>query len=290
MWLLTLYYANYVYLSLDSIQRFVQHKRYTRIAVFIFPLITALFFCVDGYQGHHHETYGKDHQIWCAFEAKDKISSIWIIMVFYLWAWLFILLSLGIVFYVIFSIQQQRGGCDCGFYECWKLTLRRCYCLCCCRCRDGRKDGEENILDHENGHPRSSNQPAAGSIIRRRSHLADSNVLGKVFSTIGIYVMITIASWVPRTFRRFSASNNYDFSSQDYLLLTLPIYFTGIAYSILFIIDPSPLKLPDVKFGTTGDGNIEESTDGIDMEWGDVFRLTESIFNSFVSRRVSEMR
>jgi hypothetical protein len=310
MWLLTLYYANYVYLSLDSIQRFVQHKRYTRIAVFIFPLITALPLSKGDNSGGHDDdkSYGKDHQIWCAFEAKDENSTLWIIMVYYLWAWLFILLSLGIVFYVIFSIQQQV---ECGFCRSMMVCLRNCWrngskVFCCCGQSTTAGGGEEQGLeDHilsDFGHSNRSTleHSHSRSIMTspsRSTHVVDTHILSKVFSTIGIYVMITLASWIPRTFRRFSAflsSGSLDFSSQEYLLLTLPIYFIGIAYSILFVIDPSPLKLPDVRFGDGGGSRgSTDSRGGIDMDWGDILKTTTTenvMLDSAESRHTSESR
>ena len=301
MWLLTLYYANYVYVSKNWIQRFIQNQRYTRLMVFVFPLITVLPLIVhygevlnDKSNDDDETSYGRDHDIFCAFEAKSHVATIWVIMVYYIWAWLFIFLSLGIVIYVIFTVQKRYVV----FCRCHERTMS-----CCLRIRsllrgegmnrveftDEDFDEDQHILlgdgslsqsflrGNSMSYTASTSRMSGVSIGRTR----DKQLVSKIFSTVGIYVMITLGSWIPRTFRRFRyfvTSGTHDYSTRNYLLLTLPIYFIGICYAVLFLMDSSPLQLQDVNFGngsrrsSTGD---HSSSGGVDIEWDDILNAAD---------------
>ncbi len=286
MWLLTMYYANYVYVSMNSIQQFVQNQRYTRLMVFVFPLITALpLFVHDANDTSNDDktSYGKDHDIFCAFEAKSAEATIWIIMIYYLWAWLFIIISLGIVLYVVCTVQER-------YVVCCRCKERVSYCFQGIQSLirgEGFRRHEDEHREIALGQGLAPASPVRGSSMsynasmstRSTTRTRDQQLVSKIFSTVGIYVMITLASWIPRTFRRFAyfvTSGRLDLSSRDYLLLTLPIYFIGICYSVLYMVDTTPLELPDMTFATANRTASAAGNGGMEVEWGDILTAAES--------------
>jgi hypothetical protein len=71
-----------------------------------------------------------------------------------------------------------------------------------------------------------------------RAHVLDNTLMTKVFSSVGIYVFVTILCWIPRTIPRFMILFwNFHASSSTYLWTAIPVYLSGIFYSFILYRD-----------------------------------------------------
>jgi hypothetical protein len=87
-----------------------------------------------------------------------------------------------------------------------------------------------------------------------------------IFSTVGLFVYAGVGLWIPRTFRKFYVwLSGHEFSEMEYALMTLPIYITGIMYTIIFIYDKSVKDLEDLQFSRSS-----LSKGGFEFDWGEI--------------------
>lgn len=79
-----------------------------------------------------------------------------------------------------------------------------------------------------------------------RARKLDSSLSRKVFSSMGIYVFFTMLCWLPRTIPRFMRLFiRFDTSDTVYFWTTLPLYLTGLIYTIILFWDRAVLKVED---------------------------------------------
>lgn len=87
-----------------------------------------------------------------------------------------------------------------------------------------------------------------------------------VFSTVGLFVYAGVGLWIPRTFRKFYVwLSGSEFSPMEYALMTLPIYITGILYTIIFMYDKSVRDLEDIQFSRSS-----LSKGGFEFDWSEI--------------------
>jgi hypothetical protein len=80
----------------------------------------------------------------------------------------------------------------------------------------------------------------------------DKEIGFKLFSTTGMYAIVSILSWVPRTVARFSSfGRNLDNTS--FLYAYFPVYIAGIIYTLVFIREKKALLLFDRLSDWTGE-------------------------------------
>lgn len=68
----------------------------------------------------------------------------------------------------------------------------------------------------------------------------DRDLAIRLFTTVGIYPLITLSAWVPRTLRRVAWFMGVN--GDIYMLFNFPIYICGILYTIVFLKEESNLK------------------------------------------------
>lgn len=79
----------------------------------------------------------------------------------------------------------------------------------------------------------------------------DKEIGKKLFSTTGMYAIISILSWVPRTAARFWNVNE-DIDNTAFLYAYFPVYISGILYTIVFMREKKALLLFDRLSDWTG--------------------------------------
>jgi hypothetical protein len=71
-----------------------------------------------------------------------------------------------------------------------------------------------------------------------RSLKYDREVCRRLVLSIGLYILLTILCWLPRTVPRFvHLFVSYDSSDELYLWTTLPLYLSGLGYAACYLLD-----------------------------------------------------
>ncbi len=94
----------------------------------------------------------------------------------------------------------------------------------------------------------------------------DFNIASKIFSTMGIFVFVTMLAWLERTIPRLMHIVDPHFKAPPGIFYTLIylIYAMGIIYGILLIYDP---KVVLVDYG---EGDIDGDDGSSQVDWEDV--------------------
>jgi len=71
----------------------------------------------------------------------------------------------------------------------------------------------------------------------------------KLLSTVGIYAIISIISWIPRTLIRLEHFSNSNPNDNEWIFAYLPIFISGIIYMIVFLTEKKSLLLFDKSNG-----------------------------------------
>lgn len=90
------------------------------------------------------------------------------------------------------------------------------------------------------------------SVTMYQVYSIDKEIGMKLFSTTGMYAIISILSWVPRTASRFFNVNNEDMDNTAFLYAYFPLYISGILYTIVFMREKKALLLFDRLSDWTG--------------------------------------
>jgi hypothetical protein len=80
----------------------------------------------------------------------------------------------------------------------------------------------------------------------------DREIGFKLFSTTGMYAIVSILSWVPRTVARFSTFGR-KLDNTSFLYAYFPVYIAGIIYTLVFIREKKALLLFDRLSDWTGE-------------------------------------
>lgn len=76
-------------------------------------------------------------------------------------------------------------------------------------------------------------------------YIVDREIGMKLFSTTGMYAIIAILSWLPRTAIRFWNVDNQDEDNTALLFAYFPVYISGILYTVVFLREKKALLLFD---------------------------------------------
>lgn len=177
-----------------GIMKFIE--KYSVLTVILFPLITLLPFSTN--------SYSNDNDVWCTMQMDSEWTTRWAFLVFFLWGWLILLISTGMLTYTmcqVYSIDKEVG-----------LNL---------------------------------------------------------FSTTGMYAIISILSWIPRTAIRFSVKIHaaHDLNNMGFLYAYLPFYIAGILYTLVFLREKQALLLFDRLSDWTGDSGVSSQDAGASFSW-----------------------
>ena len=81
----------------------VIHSRSVQFILLV-PLVTLLPFITN--------SYSNDANVWCLMETNNRATNIWAFSVFYIWAWLILIVStavLGYTMYQVYTIDKEVG-------------------------------------------------------------------------------------------------------------------------------------------------------------------------------------
>jgi hypothetical protein len=81
----------------------------------------------------------------------------------------------------------------------------------------------------------------------------DPEVGYSLFSTTGLYAIISILAWVPRTAIRFSTGSFEDLNDLTFVYAYLPVNIAGMLYTLVFLREKNALLLFDKWADWTGD-------------------------------------
>ena len=160
--LLTLFYLNMMDCNEKYVWTFIRRQKF--FLPVIFPLITLLPFITG--------SYGVSYEHWCSIETTSE-GNVWSIVVFYMWAWLMLFLSVSLIIYV-YTKQLKR--------EVPFATAK------------------------------------------------------KIVSAGGIYVLVCVLCWAPRTVPRiFYLITGAEVLDHAHMWTVLPLYLSGILFLLILV-------------------------------------------------------
>jgi hypothetical protein len=100
-------------------------------------------------------------------------------------------------------------------------------------------------------------------------YTVDKEIGLSLFSTTGVYAMISIMAWIPRTAIRFAAhvDATHDLNNMGFLYAYLPFYIAGILYTLVFLREKRALLLFDRLSDWTGDTGGSNPEVGASFSW-----------------------
>lgn len=103
----------------------------------------------------------------------------------------------------------------------------------------------------------------------------DKSLAGKIFTTVGIYVMVTMAAWMERTIPRIMALLDPEFHPphETYLVMVFVLYLMAIVYSVLLFLDPSVLR----EYGAEV---AENERQDMHISWDDMYSVASGMHRS----------
>lgn len=94
----------------------------------------------------------------------------------------------------------------------------------------------------------------------------DLEIARKLFFSIGLYVIITLVCWLPRSVPRFlHIFIDFESSTLLYLLTNLPLYISGLLYSIFFYFDRTMLTRYENQSGENVEANLQFTWEDIEL-------------------------
>lgn len=97
----------------------------------------------------------------------------------------------------------------------------------------------------------------------------------RLFSTVGLYSVVSIAAWIPRTTEQIINSTTGSLKSSEWVISYIPIYVAGILYTMVFLTEKKSLILFDTAF--RGDQREYDERTQSTFSWeGSSFRFTNS--------------
>lgn len=76
-------------------------------------------------------------------------------------------------------------------------------------------------------------------------YILDEILAKKLLSTIGMYAIISIISWIPRTLVRLEHFTSSSPTDNEWIFAYIPIFISGILYMIVFLSEKKSLLLFD---------------------------------------------
>ncbi len=112
----------------------------------------------------------------------------------------------------------------------------------------------------------------------------DLNIAGKILSTIGIYVLVTMLAWLERTIPRILnlVDPTFDSPPELYYILVYIVYSIAVIYAVLLFYDRKVVLVDYQTFGDDGDeedGNGDNRNSAIQVDWEDVRNTLHQISN-----------
>jgi hypothetical protein len=79
-------------------------------------------------------------------------------------------------------------------------------------------------------------------LLQYRLYRSDKVLAKNLFSTIGLYVIVGIMSWIPRSFERMARYSNSDAAEIVYFIAYFPVYISGVLYTLIFLYEQQSLE------------------------------------------------
>lgn len=97
----------------------------------------------------------------------------------------------------------------------------------------------------------------------------------RLFSTVGMYSIVSIAAWIPRSAEQLMNYTSGSLKSSEWVISYIPIYLAGILYTMVFLTEKKSLILFDSAF--RGDQREYDERTQSTFSWeGSSFRFTNS--------------
>jgi hypothetical protein len=97
----------------------------------------------------------------------------------------------------------------------------------------------------------------------------------RLFSTVGMYSIVSIITWIPRTVEQVTNFTSGKLNAAEWIISYLPLYVAGILYTLVFLTEKKALILFDSAF-RMDQRDFDERTHSSFSWEGSSFRFTNS--------------
>ena len=108
----------------------------------------------------------------------------------------------------------------------------------------------------------------------------DPTIGRKMFSTVGMYSIISIVTWIPRTAAQIINFRRGSLTTNQWLYSYIPLYIAGILYTMVFLTEKKALILFDraahTDQGIDAQTTRDRAMSGFSWEGSDSFRFTST--------------
>jgi hypothetical protein len=115
----------------------------------------------------------------------------------------------------------------------------------------------------------------------------DSNIAKKIFTTVGIYLIVTMLAWIERSVPRLMQVSDNDFQTPRlvYYLMVFNVYIISMVYALLLYLDPTVVDQSKHEFSV----DSGEHDSNLTLQWDDLSDVMSSQNASQISN-VMEQR
>jgi hypothetical protein len=80
------------------------------------------------------------------------------------------------------------------------------------------------------------------ALLQYRLYRSDKVLAKNLFSTIGLYVIVGILSWIPRSFERMARYSDNNAAVTVFFIAYFPVNISGVLYTIIFLYEQRSLE------------------------------------------------